>query len=243
MNGRTNPLRLALRSLLLVLPAVGCTLDTASADEEDARTPETWHEQVSYALGWNIGGNLEEGDLELDAELLLRGFRDAVTGADPALEAAVVDTVLSELQGRMQAHMDEAKRAALAENTARGIAFLAAKESENGVTKTNSGLLYKVIRAGSGESPAATDMVSVHYRGTLLDGTQFDSSYDRGQPMTFPVSGVIQGWVEALQLMSPGAKWELYIPSGLAYGDRGSPPLIPPGATLLFEVELLEIAE
>ncbi len=129
----------------------------------------------------------------------------------------------------------------MSENLQAGRAFLAAKADEDDVTVLPSGLMYKVISAGDGATPGAADRVTVHYRGTLIDGTAFDSSYDRGQPATFPVNGVIAGWVEALQLMSVGAKWELYIPSELAYGPHGAGGVIGPDCALVFEVELLDI--
>jgi FKBP-type peptidyl-prolyl cis-trans isomerase FklB len=130
----------------------------------------------------------------------------------------------------------------MTDNLEAGRAFLAEKETKDDVTVLPSGLMYKVIEAGAGATPVATDSVTVHYRGTLIDGTVFDSSYDRGQPATFPVNRVIAGWVEALQLMNEGAKWELYIPSELAYGRAGAGGDIPPNCALIFEVELIEIA-
>lgn len=229
----------ALPVLLAALPA--CAQEEAGADDGDeAPVAETWDEKASYALGVNIGSNLDPEDLTLDADLILRGFMDALEGAE-AMESEEIDTVLGELSTKMQEHADRARKAAMMENTAKSAAFLADKAREDGIVKTDSGLLYREIRPGEGDSPTATQAVTVHYRGTLIDGTQFDSSYDRGQPATFPVGGVIPGWTEALQLMKPGAKWELFIPAELAYGAHGSPPAVPPAAALIFEVELLEV--
>ena len=226
-------------ALLFAVPA--CAQEDARAEADDEPPlAETWDQKASYALGLNIGSNLGPDDLKLDAELVLRGFMDALEGKE-GLDSEEVDSVLSELGTKMQEHTDRERQAAMLENTARSAAFLATKAKEEGVVKTDSGLLYRELRAGDGDSPTADQTVTVHYRGTLLDGTQFDSSYDRDQPATFPVGGVIPGWTEALQLMKPGAVWELFIPADLGYGNHGSPPAIPPGAALVFEVELLEV--
>ena len=225
--------------LLAALPARAQEEPVAAAADEPP-VAETWHQKASYALGVNVGSNLGPDDLLLDAELVLRGFRDALKGTE-AMESDEIDRVLRELGARMQAHADRQRKAALVENTARSAAFLAEKAKEDGVVETDSGLLYRELRAGEGESPTAAQAVTVHYRGTLIDGTQFDSTYDRDQPATSPVSGFIPGWVEALQAMKPGARWELFVPADLAYGAHGSPPAIPPGAALIFEIELLEV--
>ena len=241
MNKPHRHLSLIAASLALLAAAPACAQeDAGAAADDEPPLAETWDQKASYALGLNIGGNLGPDDLELDIELLLRGFKDGLEGNE-ALDSEEIDSVLSELGTKMQEHTDRQRQAAMLENTARGTAFLAAKAKEEGVVKTESGLLYRELRAGDGDSPTADQAVTVHYRGTLMDGTQFDSSYDRDQPATFPVGGVIPGWTEAMQLMKPGAKWKLFIPADLAYGSHGSPPAIPPGATLVFEVELLEV--
>ena len=233
-------------SLIAVILAVlagtpACAQKEANAaDDEEPPLAETWDEKASYALGLNIGSNLEADDLTLDLELLLRGFKDGLEGTE-ALDSGEVDTVLNELGAKMQAHADRERQATLLENTARSAAFLAAKATEDGVVKTDSGLLYREIRAGTGDSPTADQAVTVHYRGTLIDGTEFDSSYERGQPTTHPVGGFVSGWSEALQLMKPGAMWKLFVPADLGYGKDGAPPTIPPGAALIFDVELLEV--
>ena len=226
-------------AVLAAVPACAQNGAGAAADEEPPLL-ETWDEKASYALGLNIGSNLEPDDLELDLELLLRGFRDGLDGAE-ALDSDVIDAVLSELGAKMQAHADRERQATLLENTARSSAFLTMKAKEDGVVRTDSGLLYREIRAGEGDNPTPDQAVTVHYRGTLLDGTEFDSSYERGQPATFSIGGVIPGWSEALRLMKPGAMWELFVPADLGYGKNGLPPAIPPGAALIFEIELLEV--
>lgn len=237
---RTYPSLIAAALALLAVTPARAQEEAVAAVEDETPLAETWDEKASYALGVNIGSNLAPDDLLLDPDLLLRGFKDALEGTE-AMESDEIDNVLRELGARMQAHADRQRRAALLQNTARSSAFLAMKANEEGIVKTDSGLLYRELRAGEGESPTADQAVTVHYRGTLIDGTQFDSTYDRDQPATSPVSGFIPGWVEALQLMKPGAKWELFIPADLAYGAHGSPPAIPPGAALRFEIELLEV--
>jgi len=191
MNKPRTPFLLtaAIPVLLATLPA--CAQEEAGADNGDeAPVAETWDEKASYALGGNIGSNLDPEDLTLDADLVLRGFMDALEGTE-AMESEEIDSVLGELSTKMQEHADRARKAAMMENTAKSAAFLAAKAGEDGIVKTDSGLLYREIRPGEGDSPAATQAVTVNYRGTLIDGTQFDSSYDRGQPATFPVGGVL----------------------------------------------------
>ncbi len=244
MRGMKTPRRpwpLIAPFLALILAAPACAQETATAAADDPPAAlETWDEKASYAIGLNIGSNLGAGDLDLDKDLLLRGFLDSLEGT-AALEEAEIDEVLGELNQKMQEHADRARQAAMMENTAKSAAFLAEKAREEGIVKTDSGLLYRELRAGSGDSPTANQTVTVHYRGTLIDGTVFDSTYDRDQPTTYPVSGFIAGWSEALQLMKPGARWELFIPAELAYGADGSPPAIPPAAALTFELELLEV--
>lgn len=244
MRAMTKPrtyLSLIAATLALLVAIPACAQEEASAAANDEPPlPETWDQKASYALGVNVGSNLGPNDFLLDPDLFLRGFRDALEGTE-AMESDEIDSVLRELGAKMQAHADRQRQAALLENTARSSAFLAMKAKEEGIVKRDSGLLYRELRAGEGESPTAAQAVTVHYRGTLIDGTQFDSTYDRDQPATSPVNGFIPGWVEALQLMKPGAKWELFIPADLAYGADGAPPAIPPGAALRFEIELLEV--
>ncbi len=241
MNKPRAPFLLTAAILVLLAAAPACAQQDAGAGDGD-ETPiaETWDEKASYALGVNIGSNLDPEDLTLDADLLLRGFKDSLEGSE-AMDSDEIDTVLSELGAKMQAHADRARQAAMMENTAKSAAFLAQKAREEGIVKTDSGLLYREVRPGEGDSPTANQTVTVHYRGTLIDGTRFDGTYERDQPATFPIGSVIPGWAEALQLMKPGAKWEVFIPAELAYGAHGSAPAIPPAAALVFEIELLEV--
>ena len=202
----------------------------------------------SYAIGYSIGEDFKQQGIEVDTRVLAKGMADALAGGEAMLSEEERMAIFSTLQQRMmekqQAMMAEREKemAASAEkNLTEGQAFLAENAKQEGVVTLDSGLQYQVLTKGKGAPPIATDEVKVHYHGTLVDGTVFDSSVERGEPVTFPVNGVIQGWVEALQLMPPGSKWKLFIPSDLAYGERGAGPVIGPNAVLIFEVELLEI--
>jgi len=199
-------------------------------------------EKFSYALGLSLGTNLHRQEVDVDPEILARGLKDALTSSNHLLtdqEAAeVLSKMGNEVRDKQMAKMKEMED----KNKAAGAAFLAANKSKPGVVTLPSGLQYKIITEGTGPKPAATDKVVCNYRGTLIDGKEFDSSAKHGgQPATFPVNGVIKGWTEALQLMPVGSKWELYVPADLAYGDRAAGPDITPGSTLVFEVELLKI--
>src|SRR6266478_3304238 len=216
---------------------------TAQATKPKTQAPlvlKTQKEKASYALGMNVGkglgASLRQQTVEVDQSILLRGMKDALAGGKTLLTEDEMKTALTQLQTDMLAKAAEANKKA-------GEEFLAANKTKEGVVTLPSGLQYTILTAGTGPKPAATDTVSCNYRGTLLDGKEFDSSYKRGQPLSIQVNGVIKGWTEALQLMSVGSKWQLFIPSDLAYGDRGADPRsgIGPGATLIFEVELLSI--
>ncbi|MFO0952879.1 MAG: FKBP-type peptidyl-prolyl cis-trans isomerase [Isosphaeraceae bacterium] len=198
--------------------------------------------KASYGLGLSLGKNLKAQSVDIDPELLARGLKDGLTGAKPMLTDEQIQAVMQEFQQQLVAKRMEASKVAAEKNLKDGEAFLAANKAKPGVVTLPSGLQYKVVKEGTGKTPKATDTVSTHYTGTLLDGTKFDSSVDRGQPASFPVNGVIKGWTEALQLMKVGAKWQLFIPSGLAYGPNpppGSP--IGPNSVLVFDIELLGV--
>ncbi len=216
----------------LLTAAGGFTADSAL---------KTQREKTSYALGVEVGSNLKRQGVDLDAALIAKGLQDALAGGTMLLTEAEVREVVQAFQRELMAKQQEAQKSVSAKAKAEGEAVLAANATKEGVVTLPSGLQYKVITPGSGASPKASDTVTVHYRGRLIDGTEFDSSYKRNEPTSFPVGGVIPGWTEALQLMKVGAKWELYIPAKIAYGDRGAGGVIPPGATLVFEVELLSI--
>jgi FKBP-type peptidyl-prolyl cis-trans isomerase len=191
--------------------------------------------KISYAIGLSIGNNFKQESIEVDHTVLMRGIQDAMSGAKALLTDEECNQVM------MQFQQENANRRA-DKNMKDGQSFLAENKTKEGVFTLPSGLQYKVIKAGTGKTPTATDTVTTHYRGTLIDGTEFDSSYKRGKPASFPVNRVIAGWTEALQLMQVGAKWQLFIPSELAYGSHGAPGgRIGPNATLIFDIELLGI--
>ncbi len=194
-------------------------------------------------VGKGLGTNLRQQAVEVDQSILLRGVKDALAGGKTLLTDDEMKAALAQLQTEVRTRQEEKMKLAAETNKKVGAEFLAANKTKDGVVTLPSGLQYKILTEGTGPKPSAADSVTCNYRGTLLDGKEFDSSYTRGQPASFPVSGVIKGWTEALQLMPVGSKWQLFIPSDLGYGDRGADPRsgIGPGATLIFEVELLSI--
>ena len=225
-----------MKAKLLAFLAVTATCTVALA--EDASPFKDDKEKLGYALGMNYGTMFLRQDVELDPDALLRGLKDVLSSNKTLLTEDQVRQTLNDAQGRIREKQQAKAKVQGAENKKKADAFLAENKDKPGVTVTGSGLQYKVLSTGAGAKPAATDSVTVHYKGTLLDGTEFDSSYKRGQPATFGVSGVIKGWTEALQLMNAGSKWQLFIPPDLAYGEQGRPN-IPPNSLLVFEVELL----
>jgi FKBP-type peptidyl-prolyl cis-trans isomerase len=201
----------------------------------------TQKDKFSYALGMNLGTNLHKQSVPVDPNILLRGLKDALAGGKTALTEEQARAALMEVQNEMRKKQQAEMQAAGEANKKEGDAFLAANKAKEGVVTLPSGLQYKILTQGTGPKPTATDSVVCNYRGTLINGTEFDSSYKRGEPATFPVSGVIKGWTEALQLMPVGSKWQLFVPSDLAYGERSPGPEIAPDSTLIFVVELLSI--
>ena len=200
-------------------------------------------EKVSYVIGVDIGKALQKQGVAIDPDLVARGIKDGVSGGKLLMSDQEIKETMTAFQKEMRAKQEMALKQAGEKNKREGEAFLAENKIKEGVKTLPSGLQYKVIKAGSGKKPKATDTVVTHYKGTLLDGTEFDSSYKRNQPATFKVNGVIRGWTEALQLMEEGAQWVLYVPAALAYGERGAGPQIGPNATLIFEVELISVQE
>jgi FKBP-type peptidyl-prolyl cis-trans isomerase FklB len=215
--------------------------EAPSGEAVPAGKLKTLKERSSYAIGIDIGRNLKGQGLEIDSALLARGIADALAGGKNLLSDKEIHETMIELQ-KIVAEQQKGLNAKLSQkNKKEGEAFLAENKKKEGVKTLPSGLQYKVLREGKGASPKATDLVTTHYKGTLLNGSEFDSSYGRGEPATFPVNGVIKGWTEALQLMKVGDKWQLFIPSDLAYGERGAGEDIPPNATLIFDIELLDV--
>lgn len=218
---------------------------TAGTKTATGATLTTQKAKNSYALGMSIGSGLKKQGVStaVDPATVARGLRDAMSGAKTALTEDEMKAALQQLRGDVEKVQQAKAHEASAGARKEGESFLAANKSKEGVQTLPDGLQYKILTAGSGPKPTATDTVTVNYRGTLINGKEFDSSYKRGQPISFPVNGVIKGWTEALQLMPVGSKWQLFIPPDLAYGDRGAGADIGPGETLIFDVELISIGE
>jgi FKBP-type peptidyl-prolyl cis-trans isomerase FklB len=198
-------------------------------------------QKVSYIIGRQLGEDFKKQNIEISFDDLFNGIKGAYNGEDSSLSPEETNEVMNAFQQRMHAAAMALQEAAMNENLKAGQAFLEKNAKEDGVQVTDSGLQYKVVNSGSGKTPGASDTVEVHYEGTLIDGTVFDSSYQRGQTISFPVNGVIPGWTEALQLMKEGDTWELAIPANLAYGEQGAGGAIGPNETLLFKVELISV--
>jgi len=219
-------------SMVLFL-GVGIAADKPEVKEEKDR--------ISYSVGYQVGSDFKRQGVELNPELLVKGIQDAMSGAKPLFSQQEMNKTLVDLKKKVVASQREAQKTMAAKNLAEGKSFLAANGKKEGVVTLPSGLQYKVLAEGKGKSPGPADSVTVHYKGTLTDGTEFDSSYSRGKPATFQVNRVIAGWTEALQKMKEGARWQIFIPPNLAYGERGAGSRIGPNATLVFEVELISL--
>src|SRR5882762_1826465 len=203
----------------------------------------TEKDKTSYAIGVDLGNKLKSQAIEVDTAILMRGMKDAVAGSKPLMTDEDMRTTLGALSAQIRQKQTAMVKVLTDKNKSEGDAFLTENKSKEGIVTLPSGLQYKILKAGDGPKPAATDSVVCNYKGTLLNGKEFDSSYKRGQPATFAVSGVIKGWTEALQLMPVGSKWQLFVPPDLAYGERGAGADIQPDSTLIFEVELMSIQD
>src|SRR5213075_2395590 len=221
-----KPFIVIVSASLLAFPLFGQDKSTQLKDQKD---------KVSYSIGLQIGFNLSRQKVDVIPDMLAAGIKDAIAGK-PQLNPDQIKEVMTTFEKDMEQKQKEAGD----KNKAEGTKFLEENKKKEGVKTTSSGLQYKVLKDGNGQQPKASDTVTVNYRGTLINGTEFDSSYKRGQPATFPVNGVIKGWTEALQLMKVGSKYQLWIPSNLAYGERSVSPELGPNATLIFEVELMD---
>ena len=220
----------------ILLSAVALSLAVSVLAEDKPPQLKDLKDKASYSIGLNFGMNFKRQNVDLNSDAFAAGFKDGMSGRNPLMSEQEVRDTMAAFEKDMQQKQGEMAQ----KNGAEAEKFLAANKTKEGVKTTSSGLQYKALKEGNGAQPKSSDTVIVNYRGTLIDGTEFDSSYKRGQPATFPVGGVIKGWTEALQLMKVGSKYQLFIPASLAYGDQGRPG-IPPNATLIFEVELMDV--
>ncbi len=227
-----------MKSRLVIILCIALAASPAMAGEK--KELKTQKDKVSYAIGLDVGNSLKKNELDVDPDILATAIKDVLSNSKPLMTDQETKETLMALQKDLQAKQLERNKVLGEKNKKEGDAFLAKNKKLEGVKTLPSGLQYKVISAGKGKTPKASDTVTVNYTGKLIDGAEFDSSYKRGQPATFPVGGVIKGWTEALQLMKEGSKWQLVIPADLAYGEQGRPG-IPPNSVLIFEVELVSI--
>lgn len=234
--------------LALALTAAAAFASPVTAVAQGTQTPPPIPDQLkdptaqaSYTLGFNLGSSLRKDQVTVDPQILAQGLRDAAAGAQPQLSFEVMRDVLAKLQANVKAERQALLAKSAQQNKAEGDAFLKANAARKGVVTLPSGLQYEVVKTGAGPTPKPSDTVECNYRGTFINGQEFDSSYARGKPAEFPVTGVIKGWTEALQRMPVGSHWKLYVPSDLAYGDEGRADVIGPGVTLVFDLELLDI--
>jgi len=228
-----KPLTIYLAAILVA--SIGLAQDKGQPQLKDQK------EKASYSIGHELGASLKKGNMEVNTDTLMKGLKDGLSGAKSLLTDEQIKETMTAFQKEMMEKQQAAQKELGEKNTAAGEKFLAENKKKDGVKTTASGLQYKVLKEGSGEPPKETDTVVTNYKGTLLDGTEFDSSYKRNEPATFPVNRVIKGWTEALLMMKPGSKYQLFIPSALGYGERGVGKDIGPNSTLIFEVELLSI--
>jgi len=224
---------------LLAFLAVGFLAANVCAEEAPAL--KTQKEKVSYSVGVDVAKSFAKMGMDFDVEVFIKGLKDGFSGKKTLMTDDEMHATMTAFQNDLTKKQSQGKQTAAEENKKVGETFLAENKKKEGVVALPSGLQYKILKAGKGKKPTDADTVECHYRGTLIDGTEFDSSYRRGEPATFPVNGVIPGWTEALKLMPVGSKWQLFVPSKLAYGEHGAGAEIGPNATLIFEVELLGI--
>jgi len=223
---------------LVAILGIGFLFSVCSAGEKLELKDQK--DKESYSLGYQFGQSLKAQGVDVNLQVYNSGIQDGLGGKEPQMTSEEIRATMTSLQQRLMAAQQKVLKEQAAKNLSEGKTFLAENGKKEGIKTLPSGLEYKVVTEGSGKMPKPEDTVKVHYKGTLIDGTEFDSSYRRGQPSTFKVKGVIKGWTEALQLMKEGSKWQLFIPPELGYGERGAGP-VPPNSALIFEVELLSI--
>lgn len=228
-----------MRFLLAVFLSIGLLASSVYAEAETALKDQK--DRLSYSMGVDFGSKLKQQSIDINADMFSKGLNDSLSGNKTLLAEEEIKAEMNNLMKDLMNKKVERIKKAAEENRKEGETFLAGNRKKEGVITLPSGLQYKIIKEGTGRTPSIDDKVVTNYRGTLIDGTEFDSSYKRGKPATFPVKGVIPGWTEALQLMKEGAKWQLFIPSSLAYGKRGAGAKIGPDKTLIFEIELISI--
>jgi FKBP-type peptidyl-prolyl cis-trans isomerase FklB len=231
--------KIGMLCVVIILLNVFIFLSVGLADEKQKLNSQK--DKESYSLGYQFGQSLKAQGVEINPDLYSLGFRDALGGKQPLMKQEEMQAMIAEVQKRVMAVRQKEFKEKAEKNLAEAKAFLEENKKKEGIKTLPGGLQYKILTEGSGKMPKATDTVTVQYRGTLISGTEFDSSYKRGQPATFPVNRVIRGWTEALQLMKEGSKWQLFIPPELAYGERGAGGQIQPNNALIFEVELISV--
>ncbi|MBI5328030.1 MAG: FKBP-type peptidyl-prolyl cis-trans isomerase [Deltaproteobacteria bacterium] len=226
---------------ILLAAALGIVFLAAQVNAGDNTVLKNEKDKISYGIGLSIGSNFKGQSVDINPDVLLRGIKDALSGSKPLMTEKEIQEIMAAFQKEMTAKQAERMKVLAEKNKKDGEAFLTENKKKDGVKTTSSGLQYKIIKAGSGAKPKTTDSVTVNYRGTLIDGKEFDNSYKRGEPATFSLNGIIPGWVEALQLMPVGSKWQLFLPPSLAYGERGTGREIGPNTALIFEIDLVSI--
>ena len=230
-----------MKLLLAYFAFIGIVLVSCNANADKPAEMKTKMDSIAYSIGMNIGTNLKSDSLMMNTKMIEAGLNDALYSDETLITTEQASALMMSLQQEMASKQEGRLKNQQGDNMKMGEDFLIENKKKDGITETASGLQYEILKPGTGKKPLATDMVKVHYLGTLLDGTKFDSSYDRGEPIEFGLNRVIKGWTEGLQLMKEGAKWKFYIPYQLAYGEAGRPPQIPPAALLIFEVELIQV--
>lgn len=226
---------------ILIIPIVILSISPLQAQKKEASL-KTFEDTLSYCIGVDVGNNFKTQEIQINPEVFLLAMKHALGGATPVLSDSQMQVFMAGFQEQLKTNAEEKMKQEGETNKINGARFLDSNKTNPDVVTLASGLQYKIINPGTGPNPARTDKVTVHYRGRTIDGKEFDSSHKRGQPATFPLTNVIAGWTEALQLMPVGSVWELYLPAELAYGERGAGGAIGPNEVLIFEVELISIA-